>query len=286
MAVTTKIKEVINQGLKFLNLRLDTLTLEKNELRRLKLFEQTGAFSQPIFPILEVFKSMDISPILAHLPEYSRRFNDFENPSNNDVEFTFDNVYFTSPDVEVLYTVLRVFRPKTIIEIGSGNSTKIIRQAIIDGKLKTSLISTDPCPRVDIACFVDKVFYKPVERIGMEIFRSLGAGDILFIDSSHKIETGNDVIFLYLNVIPALPKGVLIHIHDIFLPYEYPKEWIITKRWKFTEQYLLQGILTYTNWFKLLWAGYFLQKSRDDFGQYFPHLNGRIAKSFWLQKVI
>jgi len=108
----------------------------------------------------------------------------------------------------------------------------------------------------------------------------------LFIDSRHEIKTGNDVVFLYLNVIHKLNKGVLIHIHDIFLPYDYPIDWVINKRWKWNEQYLVEAILIYSNMFNVIWAGHYLQKNLDDFEKLFLNIRGKTAKSLWVQKII
>lgn len=229
---------------------------------------------------------MGDAPLLETICRYGPRFDDFEDPSRNDVGYTFNNDYFSSPDTEVLYTIVRQFQPRMVVEVGSGNSTQIIRQAVLDGQLKTRLISIDPQPRMENSALADEVYRTRVEwlRSG-ELFRSFKAGDILFIDSSHVIKTGNDVVFLYLIVLPELPPGVLIHIHDVFLPYDYPREWVMEKRREWNEQYLVQALLMSTNAFEVLWAGHFLQRTRVDFAQHFPHLNGRVAGSLWLRKM-
>jgi predicted O-methyltransferase YrrM len=252
---------------------------------RLKVLGQSGYFEKPAFPVLPPFELIKTDSILREVGRYQQRFNDFQDSANNEVGYTFDNEWFSSPDTEMLYTFVRKYRPKNVIEIGSGHSTMIIRQAIMDGKLKTFLTCIDPQPRTDISRFANRFHARPVEAFaGSELFRSLSKNDILFIDSSHKIKTGNDVVFLYLNVIPYLPKGVLIHIHDIFLPYEYPKEWILDKKWFWNEQYLIQALLSSFTFFDVLWAGYYLQRTRANFAEHFDYLNGKVAKSLWLRK--
>lgn len=229
---------------------------------------------------------MGETSLLEKISSYGPRFVDFEDPSCNDVGYTFENDYFTSPDTEVLYTIVRKYQPATIVEVGSGHSTKVIRQAVLDGHLNTHVISIDPHPRTEIRGLVDKTYREPIEALGnTECFRSLKEGDILFIDSSHVIKTGNDVTFLYLNVIPELPPGVLIHIHDVFLPYDYPRECVIEKRWGWNEQYLAQARLAFASAFEVLWAGHFLQHTRGGFAHHFPHLNGRVPRSLWLRKM-
>src|SRR5207249_3221505 len=159
----------------------------------------------------------------------------------------YDSDYFSSPDAEVLYAIVRRFQPQTILEVGCGDSTKIMRQAILDGRLKARLISVDPRPRTEISGVADKLYRDPVETVrNPELFQSLQPRDVLFIDSSHEIKMGNDVVFLYLNLIPKLPPGVLIHVHDVFLPYEYPREWIMERKWEWNEQYLVQSLLSFS----------------------------------------
>ena len=285
MALTTLAKTRMNRCLQHVNLRLDTLTAERIEDRRLEALEQGGHFVQPPFPLPLAFESMTLAPLLGALSRYKSRFDDFAAPSRNDVRYTFDNDYFSSPDAEVLYTMVRTFQPQTVIEVGSGYSTKITRQALLDGQLHARLISIDPHPRLEIRALVDEFYLEPVEALRhRELFRSLQEGDILFIDSSHEIKTGNDVVFLYVQVIPALPPGVLIHIHDVFLPYDYPREWVVGKRLAWNEQYLVQCLLTCSSAFEVLWAGHYLHRTQADFAQYFPHLNGRVATSLWLRK--
>ena len=98
---------------------------------------------------------------------------------------------------------------------------------------------------------------------------TLKCNDILFIDSSHQIRIGNDVVKLLLDIIPALKKGVLVHFHDIFLPYDYPRQWIIDNRWEWNEQYLVQAMLQGSVEFEVLWPGHFLQRTFPNFANLF-----------------
>lgn len=91
--------------------------------------------------------------------------------------------------------------------------------------------------------------------------------------------------FLYLKLLPKLPREILIHIHDIYLPYEYPKDWF-RRQWYFNEQYLIQGLLTHSNTYEVLWAGHYLQRNRKDFEKHFLHLNGGVAGSLRLRKLV
>ena len=112
----------------------------------------------------------------------------------------------------------------------------------------------------------------------------LQPGDFLFIDSSHEFTIGNDVVYLFLKLIPLLPAGVIIHVHDVFLPYDYPRAWIVDERKPWAEQYLVQALLWYSDCFEVLWAGHYLQRTRQDFAAHFPHATNIRAQSMWLRK--
>ena len=283
----TPVKNAINKLLKPFNLKFDTLTTMNIELKRLNALSSKGHFDKPVFLIPESFKSSKHNEILDELSNYKKRFRDFSDPDKNDVGYTFNNMYFTSSDAEVLYTIIRKYKPNKLVEIGSGNSSLIARQAIIDGNLKTKFISIDPYPRIGIDNVVDRSIRSKVEDLDASFFDDFRPNDILFIDSSHVIKAGNDVIFLFLEVIPQLPEGAIIHVHDIFLPYEYPRDWVIRKienLGNLDEQYLLQSILSYSDKFEVLWPGYYLQKTYEKFSDYFPNITDNTAKSIWLRK--
>jgi predicted O-methyltransferase YrrM len=151
-----------------------------------------------------------------------------------------DNGYFPGVDAASLHCMLCLQRPKTFCEIGSGHSTRFARNAVEHRGLDTRIISIDPRPRANVDAICDAVVRQPVEEMAPEFFDSLEPGDILFIDSSHRSFTNSDVTAIYLDILPRLRPGVLIHAHDIFLPYDYPPEW--SDRF-YNEQYLLACIL-------------------------------------------
>lgn len=266
-------------------MRLDTLTAARAEARRLADLAQRGHFDRPVYGALPPHLLVDPAPLMEAITTDARIFAKFAAPHLNDVGYSFDNDYFSSPDAEVLYTMIGLRRPKTIIEIGSGHSTRLMRQAIADRALQTTIVSVDPDPRVDVTSFADEVHRTRVETLEADaIAARLDADDILFIDSSHIIAIGGDVSFLYFEVLPRLRPGVLIHIHDIFLPYEYPQDWIRDHKFGFDEQILLNGILQWSDALQILWPGYLLQKSDPRFAACCPNGNGRRAQSFWVRK--
>jgi predicted O-methyltransferase YrrM len=282
---TTNFKISLNKLLAPFNLRIETLTAERVEATRLQKLEAAGHFELPVFPLLEEFKNCDPSAIFAEVVKHERRFTDFSAATKGGELFSLDNEYFSSPDAEVLYAIVQVFKPQRIIEVGSGNSTVLFRHAISDANLGARLISVDPHPRREIALYSDEVIVRRVEDIHeMNRFSDLMKNDILFIDSSHMVKPGNDVLFLFLEVLPKLKSGVIIHIHDIFLPFEYPRYWLMTEKRDWSEQFLVQAMLQESSSFQVLWPGHYLQRCQSSFNTRFAHWRGKDAASLWLRK--
>jgi predicted O-methyltransferase YrrM len=224
-------------------------------------------------------------PLLDAVQTFKEKTRRFFAPERNG-SYSYANNYFTSPDAEVAYALVRQIKPKRVIEVGSGNSTQLFREAIDDGELSTELVSIDPSPRIDIGAIAHRVFSERLEQLPISyICDALDSSDILFIDSSHQIRIGNDVVHLLLNIIPALKKGVLIHFHDIFLPYEYPRQWIIDNVWDWNEQYIVQALLQGSGEWDVLWPGHFLQRTLPEFSAYFEFKPQGMASSLWLRKV-
>jgi predicted O-methyltransferase YrrM len=203
------------------------------------------------------------------------------------------NTTFGSVDGEILYCVIRRFKPRRIIEIGSGNSTTLAAQAILKNQaehgIHCELIALEPYPSNLLkAGFpgLTELVQSRVEEIPLSEFKKLNANDILFIDSSHVLRIGGDVRYEYLEILPSLNAGVLVHAHDIFLPAEYPREWVFERQWFFSEQYLLQAFLAFNVSFEVLWAGNFMHLTHPDkvetaFSSYDRQKGGG---SFWMRK--
>lgn len=147
---------------------------------------------------------------------------------------------FSSLDAVALYGMLFEFRPRQFVEVGSGYSTKFARRAIHDHSLRTRITSIDPAPRAKIDDLCDSVIRRPLEELDLSIFDELEAGDFLFIDSSHRTFSNSDVTVVFMDVLPRLKAGVVVHFHDIFWPYDYYPEW--ADRY-YSEQYLLGSYL-------------------------------------------
>lgn len=201
---------------------------------------------------------------------------------------------FQEVDREVLYCMTRHFKPPRIIEIGSGTSTHIFIKAILTNRKdeeSSELIVVDPYPTKTVKKLADKHKFRLVqdkcENLEVDFFSQLKSGDILFTDSTHVVKTGGEVNYLFLDILPRLNKGVIVHVHDVFLPLEYPKDWLLKKHVFWTEQYLLHAFLIYNDSFEVLWGGSYMnlkypQKLRSAFPSYNPY---SIPASFWFRRV-
>jgi hypothetical protein len=163
----------------------------------------------------------------------------FDASSNPNDPF-WNNIWFSTLDAAALMYFLLSTNPATYLEIGSGCSTRFARKAISEGGLKTKLISIDPRPRAEIDSICDLIIRSPIETIDLEIYDSLEAGDIAFFDGSHRVFTNSDTTVFFLDVLPRLKPGVLVHLHDIFWPDDYAPEW---KRRLYSEQYILGAMM-------------------------------------------
>ena len=274
-----------NWGLAPMRLRIESRTLETREQNRILEAVSRGDFDNPIYPVPECFHSPSFKDIISELPKYADRFATFCDKTRNDVGFEYDNGFFSSPDAEVLYTLVRKVRPPRIVEIGCGHSTKVIRQAILDGKFECRHTCIDPQPRRDILGSADQIVPCAIESCDPhEIAAELTQGDILFIDTSHELAPANDVAFIYARLLPLIRPGVLIHIHDIFLPYEYPIEWVRDLRLSWSEQYLVQVMLMVKNYWDAVWPGHYLQRTLPTFKTHFRYEQGRRAQSLWMTR--
>ena len=165
-------------------------------------------------------------------------------------DFHFDNDRFSGVDAAVLYALVRHLKPHRFIEVGSGFSTLLtalaLRRNQADGAQPSEFVAIEPYPLefLDGLDGLTKLIVQPVQEVPLALFEDLGEGDVLFIDSSHVLKIGSDVQYLFLEVLPRLPKGVIVHVHDIFLPWEYPQEWVMREERFWNEAYLLQAFLT------------------------------------------
>lgn len=150
------------------------------------------------------------------------------------------NDWLPALDGASLYAFVAEQNPATYLEVGSGNSTRFVRRAIRDHGLRTRIVSIDPYPRAEIDAICDEVLRHPLEDCDVAVFDRLAAGDICFVDNSHRAFQNSDVTVTFLEVLPRLAPQVLIGMHDIFLPDDYPSAW--AERY-YSEQYVLAAWL-------------------------------------------
>ena len=152
----------------------------------------------------------------------------------------FPNLFFGPMDALALAGMIRVLKPSQYVEIGSGVSTRVARHAVAADGLSTRIRCIDPQPRRSIDNVADEVIFDSLLNVDLDIFTSLSDNDILFFDGSHLVFTGTDCPKFFLEVLPLIPRGVYVHVHDIFLPDEYPER---MKARFYNEQQLLAGFL-------------------------------------------
>ena len=202
-------------------------------------------------------------------------------------QFYLGNRLFDGADALVAYCMIRHFRPRLIIEVGSGFSSLVLGQAAEKNK-NSNLICIEPFPREFLRegfPGLQSLIEKKVQDIELEFFSQLASGDILFIDSSHTVKIGGDVNYLFLEVLPRLNPGVIVHVHDIFLPFEYRRDWVLDEFRFWTEQYLLRAFLTFNSEFEVLLANYYLSYyHQEHLRAAFPDLSRWIGGSFWMRR--
>jgi predicted O-methyltransferase YrrM len=197
-----------------------------------------------------------------------------------------DQDWFPRLDAAVAYALVRDRRPSRIVEVGSGHSTRFMAAAIAAAGLKTRLTAIDPEPRADIAATGAVTIRQAVPRCGEAPFAELGPGDMLFIDSSHILMPGSDVDFLINRILPRLPPGTLVHLHDIFLPDDYPASWA----WRgYGEQLAVAALLAGGNWRVIFASHYAATRMAGDVAASaagsIALVPGALESSLWLERL-
>jgi hypothetical protein len=179
-------------------------------------------------------------------------------PEGGPPEPRWNQDWFPGLDAAAAYTILRMRRPKRVVELGSGHSTRFLIRALRDGALDTALTAVDPAPRAPLDGLPVTHLAMTLQELGSAAtpIAALETGDVLFVDSSHVLMPGSDVDRLIADVLPALPGGVLVHIHDIFLPDDYPADW----RWRgYNEQSAVAALMA-GGAFEILFASHYLRR--------------------------
>ena len=217
-------------------------------------------------------------------------FPDASQPSHR---YYFNNGFYGPGDGTILRAMIGAYRPRKIIEIGSGFSTACMLDTLDELELQneTSITCIEPFTerlRTTMRASDEKrvnIIEKPVQEIGLELFRELQAGDIVFIDSTHVLKTGSDVHYELFYILPRVAPGVLVHFHDIHFPFEYPKEWLCGRNFSWNEVYAVRAFLMFNDRFRVVFYNdYFAKLSKELIKATFPKYLLNPGGALWLSR--
>jgi len=215
----------------------------------------------------------------------------FDHSKKEGLRYYYDNHFYTYTDSIVLHSIIRHRKPKQIIEIGSGFSSAVMldtNEMFFQNSIKLTFVEPYTERLYTLMSETDKqkaeVIEQFVQGVPLEKFKELDAGDILFIDSTHVSKTGSDVNYLLFEVLPNIKPGVLIHFHDIFYPFEYPKNWVMQGR-NWNENYILKAFLMYNEAFKIVLFSEYMHKHHPDAFKNMPLTRNNFGGNLWLEKV-
>ncbi len=236
--------------------------------------------------------NLNLENQLLLLKEFSKYYPEmpFKDEKSDKLRYCFNNGAYAYTDAIVLYSFIRHFKPKKIIEIGSGHSSAVMldtRETFVND---INLTFIEPYAQRLYRLIKDTdrdnctVLDTKVQKVELEKFRDLKSNDILFIDSSHVSKTGSDVNYEIFKILPSLKPGVIIHFHDVFYPFEYPKSWVSEGR-NWNEDYLLRAFLSYNNNFEiLLFSDYIHQHHKAAFKE-MPLTYKNTGGNLWIRKM-
>lgn len=248
------------------------------------------------FP-LHGIPGIDLNEEMQHalFEEFSTYYNEqpFIEGKMAQLRYTSENDYYSCGEAIFLYCMIRHVQPVRIVEVGSGFSSAAIldtNELFFDNTIDCTFIEPYPEERLNTLtrptdCHKINIVKQPLQNLDIKLFSSLDANDILFIDSTHVSKIDSDVNHLFFRILPSLASGVYIHFHDIFYPFEYPKDWIYQSR-AWNEVYLLRAFLQYNNAFKVMFFNsFFAQIYQDNLRVKMPLCAEAAGTSIWLIKV-
>ncbi len=228
-------------------------------------------------------KRTQLLPFLRTIP-----FPDAKSPK---YRYYFDNPAYSWGDGSVLHGMIRLFQPKRLIEIGSGYSSACSLDTIdlfLEGNCEVTFIEPYPALLKELlgkAPMRASIAEMAVQDMSPSFFEQLEAGDILFIDSTHVLRTGSDVCFELFEILPRLAPGVIVHIHDMFWPFEYLAEWVLSEQRSWNEAYLVHAFLQYNAAFEILyWNNYAFHFLSAELREAMPLCMGNEGGSLWIRK--
>ena len=226
--------------------------------------------------------------------KYQAECNFPRRPILSSHDYYTQNDYFGYVSAAAMHSMVRHFRPRQIVEVGAGFSTRVLANAArlnAAGGHPVQVTAIDPYPGELLRGGfpgLHRLLPLKVQAVDLSIFTDLRANDILSIDTSHAVRLGGDVVHLYLNILSRLNPGVLVHIHDIFLPHDYPRQWVADRRFFWNEQYLLQAMLVYSRRLQVIWGqkyaeSHFPERYQAAFSARTGYDENFDSYSFWLR---
>lgn len=280
------------------------------ELNRYKTWVPPGHFYSPIPDLNQTRNKEDLiwgevsdtipgidlntEEQLHLLNKFSQYYKEipFSDNKQPDYRYYFKNKFYSYGDAITLYSMLRYLKPKRIVEAGSGYSSCVILDAnefFFKNSIDCTFIEPFPGTLLSLIKEGDKEAFNLIpyelQDVKEDVFRNLEPNDILFIDSTHVSKINSDVNYIFFEILPTLSKGVYIHYHDIFYPFEYPKEWIYEGR-AWNEAYILRAFLQYNNSFRIVFFNTFLLYFyKDILNEKMPLFLKNPGGSIWIKKV-
>lgn len=222
--------------------------------------------------------------------ELANYYEDIPFKGDGQLRYSFENGMYSYTDGIVLYGIMRHFKPKRIMEIGSGHSSALmldVNELHFDDSIHLTFIEPYPDRLYKTIADADKknakIIEKKVQDVDLAYFEDLADGDILFVDSTHVSKYGSDVNHILFRVLPVLASGVLIHFHDVFYPFEYPKEWVY-KGYNWNENYMLRAFLQNNDQYEMVLFSHFLHEHHKEVFESMPDAYKNKGGNLWLRK--
>jgi hypothetical protein len=283
---------------------------EFKALRAVQLFVPPGHFYSPVVNPAEVGAHIDrlaAQSAIDDLPGLGMskermleqwvtllpflRSSPFPEQKSDATRYAFDNPAYSWGDGSILHAMLRRYKPTRLIEIGSGWSSACAIDTIemyFNEACEVTFI--EPFPQLlrgllGPTSVRTKILEVPVQKVPLNVFDALKDGDFLFIDSTHVLRTGSDVCFELFEILPRLPSGVFVHIHDMFWPFEYPRSWVIDENRSWNEIYAVRALLTDNqSWRIVFFNDYFAKFARSEIEATYPQFLKNSGGALWLQR--
>lgn len=255
------------------------------EARRGSIFDRTRP---PVGIDLRVQAQLDL---LSRLAEHAARLPFQDEPANG-LRYGYENEFFGRGDAMVLAAMLMELRPSRVVEVGSGHSSCVmmdVNEHFLDRRTRIDFVEPNPERLLRLIREEDRETYPVhrtvVQRCDPDIFTRLAAGDVLFIDSTHVSKTGSDVNFELFGILPQLAKGVYVHFHDIFYPFEYPESWAIADNRSWNEIYVLRAFLTDNASWEIVFFNDYVGREHPQAASALPDFERNPGGGLWLRKL-